>query len=42
MESIIEDLNKIVSKLEYGDISKNDVVRLLEMAMSEMQDLDSE
>ena len=36
MKSIIKDLEKIVSDLEYGDVTKNDVVSRIELAISEM------
>ena len=36
MKSVIEDLNGIVNDLEYGNITKNDVVRKLELAIAEL------
>ena len=37
MESIIKDLEKIVSDLEYGDVSKNQVVSRIETVITELQ-----
>ena len=41
MESIIDDLKKVISDLEYGDITKNDVVSKIELAIEELREYDS-
>ena len=41
MESIIDDLKRIVSDLEYGDITKNQVVDRIELAINEINDLEN-
>jgi exonuclease VII small subunit len=37
-KAIIEDLNQIISGLDYGDLSKNEVVRLLESAVESIEE----
>ena len=41
MESIIEDLEKIVGRLDYGDITKDDVVSGIELAIQELREHES-
>ena len=42
MDSIIKDLKNLLSKVEYGDITKNDIETALEASILELESLEEE